>query len=196
MAGSKLNAQLGDKHLDPKEAVAREREELLTQISPRKAYGQAELDKPERSTGSRLYYSTLLKKLKNIYPSFLVKDGIPGNVALYQPKTKEQIDVDGYDLTRPAWHNESIYVTGFAKDWIPEWGHFLNDTDGIAEREVRGWRSILIAMIKQGLFTYDAAVEEFGNPEHDQRSRFWFEQLQEYMNEEKNNAGRNQISIH
>lgn len=190
MAGSRLNHQLGDTHLDPKEEVVRQREELLKDISQRKAYGQEELDKSARSEGSRLYYSTLLKKLKNIYPHFLVKDGIPGNVAVYRPKTKEQIALDGYDLTRPTWHNESIYVTGFAKYWIPEWGHFLNDTDGIAEREVRGWRSILIAMIKQGLFTYAAAIEEFGNPEHDQRSRFWFEQLHEYMNEENKNAGR------
>jgi hypothetical protein len=194
LANSRLTPQLGDKHLDPKEAVAREREELLKVIEPRKAYGQQELDKPERSHGSRLYYSVLLRKLTALYPNFLVKDGLPGNVAVYRPKTESEKLSDGYDMARPAWHNNSKYMTGFPKDWIPEWGHYLNDTDGVAEREVRGWRSILIAMIKQGLFTYAAAIEEFGNPEHDQRSRFWFEQLSEYMNEEKMN-GRAEIRI-
>lgn len=194
MAGSKLNAQLGDKHLDPKESVAREREDLLQKIAHRKAYGQDEMDKPERSEGARLYYSVLLKKLREIYPAFIAKDGIPGNLAIYRPKTAAELSRDGYDLTAPAWYNESKYVTGFPKDWIPEWGHYLNDTDGIAEREVRGWRSILIAMIKQGLCTYAAAVKEFGNPENDQRSRFWFEQLHEYMNEETTN-GRTEIHI-
>lgn len=194
MANSRLTPQLGDKHLDPKEAVAREREELTKAIAPRKAYGQEELDKPDRSQGARLYYSVLLRKLKAVYPNFLVKDGIPGNVAVYRPKTESEKINDGYDLSRPQWHNESKYVTGFPKDWIPEWGHYLNDPDGIAEREVRGWRSILIAMIKQGLITYAAAIKEFGNPEHDQRNRFWFEQLHEYMNEETTN-GRAKINI-
>lgn len=194
MANSRLTPQLGDKHLDPKEAVAREREELTKAIAPRKAYGQEELDNSGRSQGARLYYSVLLRKLKTVYPNLLVKDGIPGNVAVYRPKTESEKINDGYDLSRPQWHNESRYVTGFPKDWIPEWGHYLNDTDGIAEREVRGWRSILIAMIKQGLITYAAAVKEFGNPEHDQRSRFWFEQLHEYMNEETTN-GRTKINI-
>ncbi len=194
MANSRLTPQLGDKHLDPKEEVARQREELLSDIAPRKAYGQEELEKSDRSKDGHLYYSVLLRKLKVLYPSFLVKDGIPGNVAIYRPKTSAEILNEGYDLGRPKWHNESRYVTGFPKNYIPEWGHYLNDTDGVAEREVRGWRSILIAMIKQGLFTYAAAVKEFGNPEHDQRSRFWFEQLQEYMNEENKN-GRREITI-
>jgi hypothetical protein len=195
LAGSKLNPQLGDAHLDPKEEVARQREELLKDIAPRKAYGQEELDKAERSEGPRLYYSVFLRKLKKIYPQLLVKDGIPGNVALYRPKTEGEIIRDGYDLAAPRWYNEHKYFAGFPKDHIPEWGHYVNDTDGIAEREVRGWRTVLIAFIKQGVLTYQAVVGEFGDPANDQRSRFWFEQLQEYMNEENKNVGRSQVTI-
>lgn len=185
MAGSRLNPELGDAHPNPEEFVIREREDLLKQISSRKAYGQDELDKPERSKGGRLYYSVLLRKLKKLYPQLLVKDGIPGNVALYRPKTQGEIINDGYDLAFPRWYNEHKYVTGFPKDHIPEWGHYLNDTDGIADKEVRGWRSVLIAFFKQGLVTYEAASREFGDPENDQRNRFWFEQVKE-----KKNAGK------
>lgn len=190
MAGSKLLHQLGDTHLDPKEEVARQRQELLHEIAKRKAYGQDELDKAERSQGARLYYSTFLRKLKKIYPQLLIKDGIPGNVALYRPKTEMEILRDGYDLEAPRWYNEHKYFAGFPKDHIPEWGHLLNDTDGIAVREVRGWRTVLIAFIKQRVLTYRAVVAEFGDPSNDQRSRFWFEQLQEFMNEENTNGGR------
>lgn len=190
MAGSRLSHQLGDKHLDPKEEVARQREELLHAISGRKAYGQDDIEKADRSAGPQMFYSVLLLKLKNIYPQLLVKDGIPGNVALYRPKTDAEIINDGYDLSAPKWYSQYKYVTGFPQKFIPEWGHFVNDADGIAIREVRGWRTTLIALIKQGLVTYDAVVKEFGDPIHDQRSKYWFDQLHQYMNKENSNVGR------
>lgn len=196
MAGSKLTPQLGDKHLDEKESVIRQREELLDAISNRKAYGQEDIEKAERSEGPRLYYTVLLKKLKTIYPDLFAKDGIPGHLAIYRPKTEGEKLTDGYDLSAPRWHNEAKYITGFPKDFIPEWGHYLNDTDGIAIKDFRGWRSILISLIKQGLVTYKAAIEEFGDPIHDQRSKYWFEQLQEFISEDKNNARGNGNSIH
>ena len=195
MAGSRLNAQLGDKHLDPKEAVIREREDLLRLISNRRAYGQKDIEKVERSEGPRLYYSILISRLKRLYPEFLVKDGIPGNVALYRPKTTAEIINDGYDLGAPKWHNEHKYVTGFPKEHIPEWGHYQNDTDGHAIREVRGWRSILIALVKQGLVTYQAVKVEFPDPIHDQRSKYWFDQLHDYMNKENSTNERGKVTL-
>lgn len=195
MANSRLNRQLGDGYLDPAEEVIRQRERLLEDISSRRAYGQEEIEKPERSEGPRLYYSVFLRKLKAVYPQLLVKDGIPGHVALYRPKTQGEIIRDGYDLEVPRWYNEHRYFAGFPKDHIPEWGHYINDTDGIAVREVRGWRTVLIALIKQGIANYEDVVKEFGDPIHDQRSKFWFEQLQEYMSEEKRNARRDEINI-
>lgn len=194
MAGSKLNAQLGDKLLDPKEEVIRQREGLLKDISNRRAYGQEDIEQSERSEGSRLYYSALLAKIRKMLPTMLVRDGIIGNVACYRPKSDAEILNDGYDLGAPKWYNEHKYFTGFPKEWIPEWGHYINDTDGIALKEVRGWRSVLIAMIKQKLVTYDAVVAEFGDPIHDQRSQYWFEQLHEYMHKE-NASGRTENNI-
>lgn len=180
MAGSRLTPQLGDTHLDPKEEVARQREGLLRDISGRKAYGQDDIEQADRSAGPRMHYSVLLKRLRSIYPVILVKDGITGHLALYRPKTNLEITNDGYDLAVPRWYSEYKYFSGFPKEPIPEWGHFINDTDGIAIREVRGWRSILIAMVKQGLVTYDAVIAEFGDPVNDQRSKYWFEQLNIY----------------
>jgi len=167
---------------------------LLHDIAVRKAYGQDDIDKAERSEGSKMYYSVLIRKLRNIYPALMVKDGMEGHVALYRPKTDAEIVNDGYDLSVPRWYNESKYFTGFPKDAIPEWGHYLNDTDGIAIREVRGWRSVLIAMIKQGLVTYESVLQEFTDPIHDQRSKYWYDQLKDYIKE--NNRGRATDNIH
>lgn len=195
MAGSRLNHQLGDKHLDEKESVIRQREELRDAISGREAYGQKDIEKAERSEGPRLYYTEFLLRLKKIWPHFIVKDGIPGNVAVYRPKTKEEITRDGYDLMFPQWYNEHKYVTGFPKEHLPEWGHYINDTDGIALREVRGWRTVLIALIKQGIVTYEDVALEFTDPIHDQRSKYWFDQLQQYMHKETSRARRTENNL-
>lgn len=180
MAGSRLNRQLGDKHLDPKETVVKLREELLSQRENDKIYGHDELVKAERSQGSRMPYGEFIRRLQCIFPELLVKDGAEGNVALYRPKTATEKIVDGYDLSLPEWYNYHKYVTGCPKDFLPEWGHLTTDTDGIANREVRGWRSMLISFIKSHAVTYDAVVKEFGNPESDQRSNLWFEQLEDF----------------
>lgn len=171
-------SELGDNKLNPEESVIRERESLLAHRHREHAYpGQEQLIQADRSIGNRLHYSEVILRLNKLNPSILVKDGIQGHVALYRRKTKAEMDRDGYDLARPQWYNEHKYVTGFPKDFLPEWGHLTTDTDGIAEREVRGWRSVLIAFMKHGVITYAQATEQFGDPANDQRSNFWFQHL-------------------
>lgn len=173
--------ELGDKRLNPEESVAKEREELLSIRHKKHAFpGQDLLADADRSIGSRIPSGEFIVRLQKLNPAILVKDGIPGNVALYVRKSESEMIRDGYDLLRPQWYNEHKYVTGFPTEPLAEWGHLTTDTDGIAEREFRGWRSVLIAFIKAGAFTYEAAIEEFGDPIEDQRSKFWFEQLQGY----------------
>jgi hypothetical protein len=175
--------ELGDRRLNPEESVAKQREELLSIRHKKHAFaGQDLLADADRSIGTRMPSGELITRLQKLNPAILVKDGIPGNVALYVRKSESEMAVDGYDLLRPQWYNEHKYVTGFPTEPLAEWGHLTTDTDGIAEREVRGWRSVLIALIKAKAFTYEAAVEEFGDPIEDTRSKFWFEQLQGYRN--------------
>lgn len=173
--------ELGDARLNPEEAVVREREDLLRIRHQKHAIpGQASLVDVDRSTGSRIPCGEFIVRLHKLNPAILVKDGIPGNVALYIRKSEIELECDGYDLTRPMWWNEHKYVSGIPTSLLPEWGHLTTDTDGIAEKEVRGWRSVLIAFIKARVFTYAQAALEFGDPVFDQRSRFWFEQLSQF----------------
>jgi hypothetical protein len=44
-----------------------------------------------------------------------------------------------------------------------------------------------MTFIKTGICTYKQAVAEFGDPAEDQRSTFWFEQMQEYKTGKKEN---------
>jgi hypothetical protein len=155
--------ELGDKRLDPKESVVKYREELLRDISHRKMYKQEEMT-PERSSGSRLQYTELISRLRRVCPTIKAVDGSPGNIALYFPRSTKELEqaTQEWQYDRDKFYLVNKYVAGFPKQEIPEFSHFLLDTDGIPTREYRGWRSILIVLLKQGVISYRGAVREFG----------------------------------
>ncbi len=182
MSGSKLNHQLGDEHLNPQEAVIREREELLQVASRSKIWGQEELESSDRSAGPRLHYTEILRRLWIISPRLTVRDGLEGNVALYRPLEPWEYDPEQDDPERPDWFNRHKYVGGMAKDWLPEFSHVLLDTSNLPTREVRGWRSVLLSLIKNHTITVEGAIQQFGDPSMDQRSGRWAEQIWEFRN--------------
>jgi hypothetical protein len=173
--------ELGDKRLSPEEAVVREREDLLRMASKKKIWGQAELEDPSRSAGPRLYYTEVLRRLWKLNLALRVEDGSDGQVAIYRPKRYDEYDWEQFDPHAPkSWRWDFEYVTGMEKGWIPEYAHVTVDTSNLAKREVRGWRSVLIALIKARAISYRGTIQEFGDPSNDQRSMRWFEQLQKF----------------
>lgn len=178
--------ELGDKRLNPEESVCREREDLLKVASAKKIYGQAELEDPMRAFGPRLQWTEVISKLHRCNPEIKVKDGIPGNVALYiRKRADEYSDADMMmpdQRPKDEFFLHHKYVTGFPKQPMHEYSTVDIDTSHLPTREHRGWRSVLIALIKSGAITYRSAVKEFGDPSGDLRSGRWFEQLQEYRN--------------
>lgn len=174
--------ELGDKRLNPEEGVIKEREALLKKASVYKIEDQAELQNEKRSEGSRLSFSELLHRLQRIAPDLQVKDGSPGNVALYFPRTAEQLDA----ALREGGQNDIFfifnkYVGGFPKEELPEWGYVDIDTSLIATREhLRGWRTVLIGLIRAGVISYQQAIEEFGDPITDPRNIVWMKKLEEW----------------
>lgn len=189
-----VKAMLGDKHLNPEESVCRLREELLQQESKKKIFGQKELEDVDRSSGPRMPWTELIRRLQKCNPGIRVKDGMAGNVALYfRKRSDEMTEADEMVLLAPSaaramnipvpddpFFVHHKYVGGFKKEPMPEYAHVTVDTSEVAHREVRGWRSVLLALIKQRIITYQAAIDEFGNPESDKRSSRWFEQVAEY----------------
>jgi len=171
-------AMLGDKHLDPTESNVRLREDILKQESVKRIHGQDELEKSDRSLGSRLYFTEILRRLWNCNPQIRVRDGAEGSVALYIEKRRDEYHESDYEVPpNGIFFADHRYVGGLLKEWLPEWGHVTTDTSLVAHHEVRGWRSVLIGLIKAKIITYKRAIEEFGDPFHDQRSQFWYEQL-------------------
>jgi hypothetical protein len=174
-------SELGDLKLDPKESVYREREELLKLASSRKIDGQEELEDAERSAGPRMAWQEVIRRLRKCNPNLLFLDAQGGgHIAIYRPKTgQERENIELLDDTRPAWWNDHMYVTGFPKHEMPEFPHVILDTSNLPVREYRGWRSVLMALIKSGAISYTSAIQQFGEPT-DSRSGRWHEQLRPY----------------
>ena len=177
--------ELGDKRLDVKEGVAKLREDCLKDASKYIIPDQAELQNADRSAGTRLNYTDILARLQKRVPDLVAKEGSAGNLALYCPRTYDQLDAairegsggSGKDL----FFLLNRYVGGMPKEELPEWGYVDIDTSLVAMREhLRGWRTILIGLIRCGVLSYADAVAEFGDPVSDARNVVWMKKLVEW----------------
>lgn len=179
--------ELTDKRLNPEEAVAAKREECLALAGKKRFYGQEELEDPDRSSGPRLQFSEIISRLKREIPQLKVMDGSPGSVAVYFPRTDEEFKEAKIEW---EWDKDEFflfykYVGGFPKQEIPEYSTVDTDTSRLATRENRGWRSILITLLKQGVMSYSQAVRQFGDVGSDSRGWRWREQTHKWrMNPE------------
>jgi len=179
--------------LDPKEAVAQKRQECLDDAANYRIAGQDEFEDATRSEGPRLHYKEVIRRLQLCNPAIQVKSSdntkFGDNVALYIPKKPHEFSRSDWAVKNGAlpappkgmFFIDYKYIGGMPKDWLPEWGHGELDTSYLVSSIAWGWRSILSALIKARVITYQDGVKHFGDPRFDPRSTLWFEQLQQYM---------------
>ncbi len=157
---------LGDKKLDAKENLAKLKEKNQELIDAKKLPNQSELENVEKALGQRMHWSEFVQRLQKLNYDILAEDGgAPNAIALRVPWQNE----DG-TLTKK-------YVGGFYKEVLPEFSAVIVDDKGLPHREIRGWRSVLLGLMKQGILTFIEIEKEFGDAEG-QRSHLWHEQLQ------------------
>lgn len=183
--------ELGDRRLNPEEGVIRERESLLKKVSMYRVDGQDELEDKKRQYGARISFQSFISRLQKLNSQLSARDGSPGNIALYAPRTPEELN----EALREGGQNDIFfifnkYVGGFPKCDIPEYGYLDLDTSLLPTREgwmdngkfVQGhsWRSVLMGLIKAGVISYQSAINEFGDPSLDPRSTRWFKELGEW----------------
>lgn len=170
--------ELGDKRLNPEEGLAKLKEENAALIENRKLPYQSELEDVDSSLGRPLHFSEFLRRLRAAGAQLLVMDGLPGNVAVYVRKQPQDADYNERDSKLPSdhWRNFHRYVTGFPKQVLAEFSVIETDERGLPKREIRGWRSALMALIKAGGISYRAAIHEFHEPSGPRAWR-WHQQL-------------------
>lgn len=169
---------LGDSHLNPEETVIKTREKCLSMCANKRIGGQDELEDKERGSGPRLQFTEIISRLKREIPKLRAVDGSPGNIALYFPRNNKEFAEakQEWDFIKDEFFLFHKYVGGFPKQDIPEYSTVEIDTSLLPTRENRGWRSILISLLKQGILSYKQAVHQFGDVGTDQRGWRWREQ--------------------
>lgn len=173
--------ELGDTRLNPVESNAQLREGNLQKASKFKLCRQEELEDPERGMGPKLPFHEILTRIQKEAPELKARDGSPGNIALYYPRNMQELTEE---LQQGGGTDEFFifhkYVGGFPKEDIPEFSWVDIDSSHLATREHRGWRSILITLLKQGVLSYAATVRQFGDVGTDSRGWRWLEQTQRH----------------
>src|ERR1039458_8096558 len=159
-------SQLGDSHLDEVENLSKLKEGNAVRTEKLKVHDQATLENKDMALGTPMGWQDLVRLLAKMNHKIICEDGgMKDAIAVRYPAMQE----DGVYGKK--------YVTGFYKEVLPEFSHITTDERGLPKREVRGWRTVVLALIRQGIVSYRDAVEVFGEP-NGVRSGRWHELLQ------------------
>lgn len=159
---------LGDKRISPEEGNFKIREGNQKLIDTKKIPNQSLLENADMAMGYPMQPSEFIRRLTLLKPGLVIKSGVPDAVAVYFPTYDA-------DEGKPVLK----YVSGFYVDkMLQEFSHITTDDKGLAKREVRGWRTVLLALIHQGILTYAQVKAAFGEPTG-QRNILWNEQMRE-----------------
>lgn len=177
--------------LSSDEAIHAKREELdhVRQRKGRKSFWQEYLD-VERRIGRRLHHSEVLRRLRTVVPNLIVAPGGQQNrIGLYRTFNIPADQVEGY---RGSFLHVDVpvYLGWMELGWMPEYEiDILNDV-GVAISQIRGWRTILLRMIKRrdqqgrdtSVITEQQADQAFGPPSNGDISSMYRRQLWEFRN--------------
>lgn len=112
----------------------------------------------EARVGRLLHHSDFLYKLKKLVPSLFITEGrVIGDWAIFQTYPGPQSKLDGRE-----WE----YLFYCHMGYIPEFSIYEFNERDIPQRESRrGWRTVLLRLIKKGLLTEETCNKVFGKAE-------------------------------
>lgn len=124
--------------------------------------------------GRRMHHSEVLSHLRKMVPSLFVTDGrIAGDLAFFRTFGQPQPHLDGRTFQ---------YLFYMPTGWMPEYSIHEFDHRDIPVKELqRGWRTILLRLIRTGLITEAQCDKAFGRPSGEASTR-WRRTLFVYRN--------------
>jgi len=152
--------------ISPAEAIVKATEDTKKQASANRIPDQAILEDHEAARGIPMEANELIRRLQKMNSKLLiVPGGVPNAVAVRYPTKNENGEI------------EQKYITGFYLEKLPEFSSVIVDNMGLPHREVRGWRSVLMALIDNNILDCKKVDLTFG-PALGQRTGLWYRQLQ------------------
>lgn len=164
--------KLGDKRVENAEGVARLREQVQVLADTKRIPNQDMLENQDMAVGTPMSPALFIEKLRK-FPNVLVEPGGWPNAVAVRTVVRDT------DFESPTFGKQiKRYVTGFVTDRVlPEFSHILTNDMGVPTREVRGWRTVLLALFHQKVVTLAQLKAAFGDA-NGQRSKLWAEQTQ------------------
>lgn len=160
--------ELGDTRLDPKENVLKLKEKIRKQRQPHVLPEQPYL-LMQAAIGKPMGWRELVAKLKKLNPSLIIMDGgYPNSIQLRIP---DPANLDPKD-------RGTTYVGGFKKQVLSEFDTATTDKWGVADKFERGWRTVILNLIKWGYARKADADKIFGEASGNARSDLWARQVQ------------------
>ena len=152
--------------ISPAEAIIKATEDTRKTASANRIPDQDILENHEAARGVPMEANELIRRLQKLNPKILVMPGgVPNAVAVRYPTKNENGEI------------EQRYITGFYLERLPEFSSVTVDNMGLPHREVRGWRSVLMALIDNNILDR-AKVDLMFGPALGQRTGLWYKQLQ------------------
>lgn len=157
-----LNGPLHDRPLSVAEELVRAKEDNARLTRRHDLPGQRDFVERDPRIGRALHSSEFLRRLRRAVPDLYVHPGQPGQVGLYR-----------------AVHGagELQYVCGMPLGDLPEYSIAHLDAKGVAKREERGWRTVLLRFIVGRHTTESRARRIFGEPSNGVVAKHWRRQL-------------------
>src|SRR5579871_748149 len=142
---------LGDKRLNAKEALLKTYADTDRRLEKYRLSDHNELTKVEKRLGTRMSHTELITKLRKLNPNLHFEDSMnwPNGVGVYYK------DHEG---------NKKYAGTGFEKGYLPEYSYILTDAADLPTKEVRGWRTVVMRLLKAELLSWRQVVRVFGDP--------------------------------
>lgn len=127
---------------------------------------QLDFEDEEARWGRVMHHSELLRRLRRICPNLYVRDGrIPNEIGLYKILGESFAKEDEtyyarFDQDKPSFQ----YIGYLALGTMPEFSQIeFNEMDVPVKEKRRGWRTVLLKLIKAGVVTEESVKQEFGD---------------------------------
>jgi hypothetical protein len=166
---------LGDRLPRDRDSLAQKIEDTKNFRNQFRLPEQGFLENHEAARGGPMQPNDFIRRLKKIAPDLIIEMGGYKNcvrVCIQAVDDEPSSETFNQRVKTPI-------ACGFCIDEpLPEFSSVVTDKDGIASREVRGWRTVLLRLIHTGAVPYPAVKAEFGDPPG-QRGKLWMQQLRE-----------------
>lgn len=158
-------SHLGDRVLSKEEALLKSFQETDRALQRFRLDDHEHLKDVEARMGKPMLHTDLIRRVLKL------------NSAIWTEDSNNDSSVVGF-YTRDQEGNK-VYLVAFEKGILPEFSFILTDAADLPVKEKRGWRTVLLRLLKQNALSWPQIVAIFGDA-HGFASDRWRAETQRY----------------